>query len=229
MMTVMLTISPKIKHLRNLAAVCAALGLLNSSALASLVIEAGTSGSFASGVTGLQFAGGNQSWTVASSGNTLVNLGTLSWASGSGVNQKDDAFTLTVAFGDSPSSPKATYTADIWANYNGFSGFGDVWFDQINSSHFSYTTSEGTYSFDLKLAGTPSNGKSWGTGDTFVTHDWFNLPYHGSVQLQGIVSNAGFTPAPAAVPEPATFVAGSMLLLPFGGRILRALWAKRKA
>jgi hypothetical protein len=167
-------------------------------------------------VSGLTFTGKNISLSTDLAGSATVDLGTLNWVSGS-VYQVDNALSLTVRFDDPATTPiSKTFTADIWSSWNGFNGYGDVWFDDVNPTHFAYTTPSGTGSFDLAIAGRLSNGKSWGAGDTFVPHRWFNLPYHGSVQVMGMITNATFTP----VPEPV-----SMTMLLAGGL---GLWFRRK-
>ena len=46
--------------------------------------------------------------------------------------------------------------------------------------------------------------------------------------LGGLLSNANATPGPPAVPEPATFVSGALLLVPLGVALARACRKPRK-
>lgn len=185
----------------------------SNGALGSVIILGGTtSGTFATGVSGMTFTGGDFIWATDPAGSASVNLGTLSWGTSS-VYQVDNALSLTVDFTNPTAAlGSKVFTADIWASWNGFSGFCDVWFDDVDPTHFSYAIPTGTGSFDLSIAGTVSNGKSWGTGDTYVLHRWFSIPVNGSVPIMGQITNAIFTP----IPEPVSiclFVVGGMSLL----------------
>jgi hypothetical protein len=181
---------------------------LGSNVFGNIVtIEGTTSGSFAAGVSGMGFTGGHFSWVTDAAGNGTVNLGSLSWAS-TNISHVNNAFSLNIAFDDVSVPASMIYTADVWANWNGFNGFCDVWFDDVNPTHFTYSTDEGTGAFDFGIKGTLSNGYSW---ESFTPHRWFGIGRNSSVQLTGIISNATFTPAP--IPEPATLLTLGLSLL----------------
>lgn len=176
--------------------------VLGGTAYGSVVtIQGSTTGSFLPAATGMSFTPQtNFTWTTNSAGTANVTLGTLSWGT-SGFGTVQDGFNLTVAFTEPGTTPASkVFTADLWAR-NVFNAYGnvDIWFDDVNATHSTYTTDEGTYSFDLSLVGTLSSN-AYEINEGGIPHEFLGIGgFNGSVQVTGQITNATFTP----IPEPA--------------------------
>jgi hypothetical protein len=178
--------------------------------------SASFSPSFVTGPSGATFSSGSVNLAQDGTGNAYV-YGYVGFTVDANVTY---SFSGSLSGNATGENNQPVLSAYLWNPSTYFTYYESEYESSANIGSYAFTLGDGLVNSDGYMLGSASGTLSPGTYEIYFEHQLY-----GAGEMDGV---GDFTFTLAAVPEPSTYLAGALLLLPFGVQGLRRLRNRRQ-